>query len=446
VAAKASIIPIPAPIRCAIYTRKSTEEGLQQDFNTLDAQRESAECYIRSQPGWTALESHYDDGGFTGANMERPALKKLLEAIDAGEIGCIVVYKVDRLTRSIRDLMELLTRLDGKKVTLVSVTESFNTTTPAGRMTLNLLLTFAQYEREMTAERTRDKMHAARRKGKWIGGNLILGYDVVPQGGAIAVNAHEADRVRQIFQTYLDLGSLIPVVEELERRDWRMKAWTTREGVARGGARFNKTTLHKLLTNMTYTGRVRFDGQIYAGEHEAIVTDQVWNAVQERLNRNGRRGGRSCGNRHNGLLKGLVRCGCGAGMTHSYTKKKETLYRYYVCVNAMKRGWGECPTRSVSAPELENAVVEQIRGCARHPAVFSEVLSQLGGQGIDPGELKAALANFDPLWGHLNTWERETFIRSMLSAVTYDGPTQMVTVTFHSEGIKAFCEGREVNV
>jgi site-specific DNA recombinase len=441
---------IPQQIRCAIYTRKSTEEGLEQDFNTLDAQRGSGESYVQSQRqlGWIVLPEQYDDGGFTGANLERPALKKLLADVEIGQVECIVVYKVDRLTRSIRDLMHLLAILDKNKVTLVSVTESFNTTTPAGRMTLNLLLTFAQYERELIAERTRDKMQAARRQGRWIGGNLVLGYDLAPQGGALVVNPVEAERVREIFGLYLELGSLIPVVEELERRDCRMKAWTTREGRKRGGSRFNKTTLHNLLTNVIYTGRVKFDGTLYDGEHERIVGDAIWNRVQEQLNRNGRRGGRNVRNSYGGLLKGLVRCqSCGTGMTHTYVKKRQKVYRYYVCVSARQRGWNKCETRSVSAPELEGAVTNNLRNFAQDPAMLSEILRRIEEDRrsdepiADPLEVQGALLKFDPLWNQLTTWEQETFIRSLVAQVRYDGKSGQVTVGFHSEGIKHLCEG-----
>ena len=233
--------PSPAQVRCAIYTRKSTEEGLDQNFNTLDAQRESAEAYILSQKheGWIALPDRYDDGGFTGANMERPALKQLLADIEAGKLDCIVVYKYDRLSRSLADFMKLLEILDRHHVTFVAVTQPFDTRTSAGRFMVHMLLNFAQFEREMIAERTRDKMRAARRKGKWIGGYPVLGYDVAPKGGVLIVNPAEAERVREIFRLYLELGSLIPVVEELDRRGWRMKAWTTREGRPRGGSPFS---------------------------------------------------------------------------------------------------------------------------------------------------------------------------------------------------------------
>ena len=354
--AKAKLRAIPAPepgrVRCAIYTRKSTDEGLEQDFNTLEAQREAGEAFVQSQrhEGWVMLPERYDDGGYTGADMDRPALKRLLADIETERVNCIVVYKVDRLTRSIHDFFKILEILERHNVTFVSVTQQFNSTTSLGRLTLNMLLSFAQFERETIAERTRDKMRAARRKGKFIGGNLVLGYDLAPKRGALIVNAEEAVQVHRIFRLYLELGSLIPVVEELERRGVRMKRWTTREGRTRGGAFFNKTTLHNLLTNVIYTGRVKFDSKLFEGEHERIIDDATFNRVQEQLQRNGRRGGRSVRNKCGGLLKGLVRCGsCGAAMTHTYSRKKKTLYRYYVSITAHQPGSKSCETKPVPA-------------------------------------------------------------------------------------------------
>ena len=367
-------------IRCAIYTRKSTEEGLDQSFNTLDAQRDAAESFINSQhqEGWIALPQKYDDGGYTGANMDRPALKRLLSDIQSGVANCVVVYKVDRLTRSLLDFARIIEILDKNNATFVSVTQQFNTTSSLGRLTLNILLSFAQFEREMISERTHDKMAAARRRGKWVGGNPVLGYDVVPQGGALVVNQEEAPRVREIFALYLEFGSLIPVVEELDRRGWRMKAWTTREGRNAGGKPITKNTLYNLLTNMIYVGKVEYGGQVYEGEHDRIVADEVWNKVQTTLGRNGRHGGRNIGNKHGALLKGLVRCAtCDVGMIHTYVQKKNRAYRYYVCVKAQQRGWAQCETRCVSAPALENAVLEQIRGISGNPTVLRKVLDQI---------------------------------------------------------------------
>ena len=367
-------------VRCAIYTRKSTDEGLDQAFNTLDAQREAAESFINSQrlEGWVALPQKYDDGGYTGANMERPALKRLLADIQSGAVNCVAVYKVDRLSRSLLDFARIMEILDKHGATFVSVTQQFNTTSSMGRLTLNVLLSFAQFEREMISERTRDKMGAARRKGKWVGGNPVLGYDVAPEGGSLTVNQGEAQRVREIFALYLELGSLIPVVEELDRRGWRMKSWKTREGRQAGGKPIAKNSLYNLLTNMIYVGKVKFGGQVYEGEHQRILEEETWNKVQTALNRNGRRGGRSIGNKYSALLKGLVTCGtCDVGMIHTYVTKKDKLYRYYVCVKAHQRGWAQCETRSVSAPALEDAVVEQLRGIGRNPTMLREVLRQL---------------------------------------------------------------------
>src|SRR6266404_4229452 len=371
----------PATVRCGIYTRKSTEEGLDQEFNSLDAQREAAEAFIRSQKGagWKLVPARYDDGGFSGGNLERPALRRLLDDIDARRVDCVVVYKVDRLSRSLLDFARLMDRFDQRAVSFVSVTQQFNTTSSMGRLTLNILLSFAQFEREMISERTRDKMSAARRKGKWVGGNPVIGYDVAPQGGSLLVNQEEAQRVREIFALYLELGSLIPVVEELDRRGWRMKSWTTREGRQAGGKPIPKNSLYNLLTNMIYVGKVEYGGQVYEGEHDRIIDDETWNNVQSALNRNGRRGGRNIGNKYSALLKGLVRCdSCDVGMVHTYVNKKDRLYRYYVCVKAHQRGWAQRETRSVSAPALENAVVEQFRSIGQNPTMLRDVLRQLG--------------------------------------------------------------------
>lgn len=443
-------VPGAAPIqlRCAIYTRKSTDEGLEQDFNSLDAQREAGEDYVRSQrqQGWSALPQRYDDGGFTGANMERPALRQLLADVQLHKLDCIVVYKIDRLTRSMRDFFKILEILETHHVTFVSVTQQFNTATSIGRLALNMVMSFAEFERETISERTRDKMRAARRKGKWIGGYLPLGYDVASSGGALVVNLAEAERVREVFRLYLQLGSLIPVVEQLEQRGWRMKAWTTRKGSKRGGAHFTKTTLYNLLTNVIYTGHVEFEGAVRAGEHERIVDDDIFNRVQEQLKRNGRKGGRNVRNKHGALLKGLVRCGsCSAAMIHTYSQKGNTRYRYYVCNNAHQRGWNKCQTRSVSAPELERAVINNLRGFARNPDMLSEVVRRReqgrapGSPLTDPGDVASALQKFDPLWDQLTTWEQETFIRTLVAEIRYDGRTGEVAVGFHSAGIKQLC-------
>jgi len=248
-------------IRCAIYTRKSTEEGLEQEFNSLDAQREAGEAYIASQKseGWVCLPDRYDDGGFTGGNMDRPALKRLLADIEAGRIDCVVVYKVDRLSRSLLDFARIMETFEKHGVSFVSVTQQFNTSTSMGRLMLNVLLSFAQFEREIISERTRDKIAAARRKGKWSGGKPLLGYDLIrsPGGSRLVVNEQEAEQVREIFRLYLQHERLAPVLRELDRRGWRTKRWITHRGHPCGGQPFNRVTLYRLLTNVAYLGKVR---------------------------------------------------------------------------------------------------------------------------------------------------------------------------------------------
>jgi DNA invertase Pin-like site-specific DNA recombinase len=277
-------------MRCAIYTRKSSEEGLAQEFNSLDAQRESAEAYILSQrhAGWTTVVERYDDGGYTGANLDRPALQRLLLDIEAGRIDCVLVYKVDRLSRSLLDFARLIGLFDKRNVNLVSVTQQFNTTTSLGRLTLNILLSFAQFEREIIAERTRDKMSAARRKGKWVGGTPVLGYDVAPEGGKLVVNEEEARQVRAIFALYLEHGAVSPVLREIQKQQWTTKRWTTKDGRLHPGRSFEHQNLHWLLGNVIYAGKVCSQGQTYAGEHAAIVEEGVWARVQGMLQKSRR--------------------------------------------------------------------------------------------------------------------------------------------------------------
>jgi site-specific DNA recombinase len=370
-------------VRCAIYTRKSTDEGLDQDFNSLDAQRESAEAYIASQrhEGWLCISERYDDGGFTGGNMERPALKRLFADVESGGIDCVVVYKVDRLSRSLLDFARMMELFDKHAVSFVSVTQQFNTTSSMGRLTLNILLSFAQFEREIISERTRDKMSAARKKGKWVGGMPVLGYDVDRKGGRLIVNEDEALKVRGIYDLYLEHKALIPVVQELERRKWGAKQWTTQRGDVRGGNLFNKSSLFRLLTNVVYTGNVCHKGTIDRGEHEGIVDPDLWQRVQDTLRHNGRSGGKDIRNKYGALLRGLLYCApCGTAMVHTYTAKNGRHYRYYVCLTAQQRGWTACPTKSLNAHEIETAVVDYIRGLGSSTEVFSKTASEVRAQ------------------------------------------------------------------
>lgn len=369
----------PTRIRCAIYTRKSTDEGLDQEFNTLDAQRESAEAYIASQrhEGWVVLPDKYDDGGFTGGNIERPALKRLLRDVEDDKVDCIVVYKVDRLSRSLLDFARIMGILETNNVKFASVTQQFNTTHSMGRLTLNILLSFAQFEREIIAERTRDKMSAARKKGRWVGGSPVLGYDVDPAGGRILVNETEAEQVREIFSCYLEHQGLVRTAQELNRRGYTTKCWTSKRKKEHGGRPFNKTNLFKLLTNIIYIGKVNYKGDIYEGQHQALVSEDIWNRVQTALKQNGTDGGARVRNKYGALLKGLLVCeSCNAAMIHAYTSRGNRRYRYYVCSHAQKFGWDTCPARSIPAHDIERFVVEQVRHIGTDDALVAETVAK----------------------------------------------------------------------
>ncbi|HHH30646.1 MAG TPA: recombinase family protein, partial [Polyangiaceae bacterium] len=272
-------------VRCAIYTRKSTSEGLDADFNTLDAQREAAEYFIRAMAGegWEALPHRYDDGGFTGANTDRPALKRLLADIEAGEVDCVVVYKVDRLSRSLMDFAKLLALFDQKDVTFVSTTQNFNTTNSMGRLTLNILLSFAQFEREMIAERTRDKMAAARKRGKWLGSRPPYGYLGDRDKKQLVVIEEEAERVRTIFRMYLRLGSVNAVAKRINDLGWMKKGYRAKTGRVTPARQYRDKDVHSILRNVTYLGKVEFNGELYEGEHEAIVSEELFARVQSVL-------------------------------------------------------------------------------------------------------------------------------------------------------------------
>jgi site-specific DNA recombinase len=346
----------PKQICCAVYTRKSTEEGLEQEFNSLDAQREAGEAYIRSQKhaGWQLLPDRYDDGGFTGGNVERPALRRLFADIEARRIDCVVVYKVDRLSRSLLDFARMMEVFERHQVAFVSVTQRFDTSDSMGRLTLNMLMSFAQFEREMISERTRDKIAATRRKGKWSGGMPLLGYNVVAT--KLVVNELEAERVRQIFQLYLEHGSLLATVGELNRRGWTTKCWTTRKGTSRGGMPFTKNQLHKLLTNVTYLGKVRYKDEVHEGEQDRIISVEVFDEVAAALYSRRQTTSPGLRNKYGALLRGLLHCkACNCRMSHTYSAKGSKRYRYYVCNHAQQRGWKQCPTPSVNRPRRSSS-------------------------------------------------------------------------------------------
>ena len=377
------------PVRCAIYTRKSTDDGLDRAFTSLDNQRERAESYIASQAdqGWRALPDRYDDGGFSGGTVERPALKRLIADVDAGLLDTVVVYRLDRLSRSLVDFGRIHELLEKRGVALVSVTESINTTTSHGRMMVNVLLSFAQYERELIGDRTRDKMHAARRRGQWTGGTPILGYDTAPEGGRLVVNKDEADQVRAIFDLFAGNPSLIGVATELNRRGWRRKSWTTKGGTRRDGGEWNRLNLRTLLTNPLYAGMQKLGDETFQGEHPAIISKSLFQRVQRCLDGNQRNHRVPEQNRHGALLRGLLRCSaCDAPMMHAPTTKNGKLFRYYRCQTVMKKGAAACSTKPIVADAIETFVVERDqahRGGPRAAAGHVRTGGRSGGGGTE---------------------------------------------------------------
>jgi site-specific DNA recombinase len=402
-----------ARIRCAIYTRKSTEEGLDQDFNSLHAQREAAEAYIKSQKhlGWTLNPQHYDDGGFSGGSMERPALQQLLDDIEAHRVDCVMVYKVDRLSRSLLDFARLMDRFDQRSVSFVSVTQQFNTTTSLGRLTLNILLSFAQFEREIISERTRDKMSAARRKGKWVGGTPVLGYDVAPEGGRLVMNQTEARRVREIFKLYREHRTLGAVVAELTRRRWTTKSWQSKRGIRHTGRPFTKASLRRFLTNAVYAGKVEYRGTTYDGEHPAIVDAAVWEEINAEFRERRRTKTELARSGQKSLLAGLLFCkSCERPMIATYSAKRGRRYRYYVCKVAQQNGWKACPTKSVSATLIEESVVAQLR-------------MQLAEQ-----KTRLALNVPDPDWREFLEDDSTGLVQALVEQVRYERSTGKVSV------------------
>jgi site-specific DNA recombinase len=351
--------PIAKPVRCAIYTRVSTEHGLDQEFNSLDAQYEAASAYIKSQAhaGWTLIRSRYDDGGYSGGSTDRPDLQRLLDDIRARRIDVIVVYKVDRLTRSLADFAKLVELFDAHGVSFVSVTQQFNTTTSMGRLTLNVLLSFAQFEREVTSERIRDKIAASKRKGLWVGGNLPLGYEI--KDGKIAIIEEEAELVRSIFRRYLELGSVNELLRDLRGRNIRTKSRLLSTGVTRGGIPFGRGTLYYLLGNRFYIGEVKYKDEILPGEQPPIMDRALFEAVREKsLAQWSHR--TVVRNKSDHLLAGLLFDDAGHRMIPTHATKAGIRYRYYASAPVLHGEAKTAPAGSVSrvpAADIEDAIV-----------------------------------------------------------------------------------------
>ncbi len=347
-------------LRCVIYTRKSTEEGLDQDFNSLDAQKEACAAYIKSQAseGWKLINKQFSDGGISGGTMERPALQELLEEIKHGRVDVVVVYKIDRLTRSLMDFARMVEVFDKHEVSFVSITQQFNTTTSMGRLTLNVLLSFAQFEREVTAERIRDKIAASKRKGMWMGGPVPVGYSTVDK--KLVVESDEAKTVRELFSLYLELGSVFELKERLDDLGWRTPIRISRNGNQTGGKSYSRGQLYWILRNPIYIGNVRHGEEIWPGQHEGIIDDALWQAVQEQLKRGSNAGAHRNKPVGQQLLTGILFDETGDRLTPSHAGGKARRYRYYVSQRLLHGSKKDQSGWRLPAPQLEKAVTDGI--------------------------------------------------------------------------------------
>lgn len=382
-----------APIRCAVYTRKSTDENLDSDFNSLDAQRESAEAYIKSQvrEGWLALPDKYDDGAYSGATMERPALQRLLADVRTGRLDVIVVYKIDRLSRSLLDFSRLIEELEQYQVSLVSVTQQFDTSTSLGRLSLHMVLSFAQYEREVIAERIRDKMSASRKKGKYVGGIPPFGFDVDRVRKRLIVNHEEAVVVRYIFTRFLQVKGAVDLVSELNRKGHRTKAWVTQKGKERLGKPWHKNHIYRMIRNPVYIGKVRYKDEVYEGEQDSIIDTELWGQVQAAIAAPPRERANQTRAETPGLLKGMLRCGhCGTSMAISFTKRHGRMYRYYNCHRATRTSYHNCEVKSIAAGIIEGLVKDLLRKIFRSSDVVQRTLEAVHRiQTAERGEMEA---------------------------------------------------------
>ncbi len=407
-------------LRCAVYTRKSSDEGLDQEYNSIDAQRDAGHAYVASQraEGWIPVADDYDDPAYSGGNMERPALQRLLQDIEAGKIDIIVIYKIDRLTRSLADFSKMVEVFDRYHVSFVSVTQQLNTTTSMGRLMLNILLSFAQFEREVTGERIRDKITASKKKGLWMGGIPPLGYDVVSRH--LVPNPTEAKLVLHIFKRFAELGSSTLLVKELHLDGATSKSWTTQVGRVRQGVPIDKTQIYKMLHNRTYLGEIRHKDQWYPAEHLPIIDREVWDQVHAILTSNGRVRGHDTRSKTPHLLKGIVFGHDGRAMSPWHTTKKNgRRYRYYLPQRDAKEHAGASGLPRLPAAELESAVLDQLRTLLRSPQIIADMTPQAMtlDPSIDEAQITVALTRLDTLWEQLFPAEQHRIVRLLVEKV-----------------------------
>jgi DNA invertase Pin-like site-specific DNA recombinase len=406
-------------VRCAIYTRKSSDEGLEQEFNSLDAQREACAAYIASQrhAGWTAVADMYDDGGLSGGTMERPALQRVLADIQAGKVQIVVVYKVDRLTRSLADFAKIVDILDGHGASFVSVTQQFNTTTSMGRLTLNMLLSFAQFEREIAGERIRDKIAASKAKGMWMGGNVPLGYNI--QDRKLIISKSEAATARLIFRHYAELGSVRLLRKELVGQGIVSKRRESAGGRLTGGQQLSRGALYLMLQNRIYCGQIKHKGNAYPGQHEAIIDSDLWQVVQDKIAANRKERALGVGAKSPSLLAGLIVDAEGQRLTPTHANKRGKRYRYYISTSLLdgRRRAGQGTFR-LPAGEIEGLVLDRLRAFLASKSGLAEAMAPVD---LSADALEAALHRASQLaarWQTLPSAELMEFVRSSLERIS----------------------------
>jgi DNA invertase Pin-like site-specific DNA recombinase len=407
---EATISPRPIQKRpCAIYTRVSTDEQSDREYNSLHAQRDACEAYVASQQanGWMLVRDHYDDGGFSGGTLERPALRRLLADIEEERVDIVVVAKIDRLSRSLMDFAKLVEVFDRHNVTFVSVTQSFNTTTSMGRLMLHVLLSFAEFEREVIGERIRDKFAASRARGMWMGGSVPLGYDV--RDRKLVVNAVEATTVQRIFAGFAEIGSGTKLTKVLRSEG----------AVTKRGKPINKADIYKLLNNRTYVGEVVHKGNVYPGEHQAVVSREMWDRVHRILQESPRSRANKNRAQSPALLRGLIFGGDGRAMSPSHTRRRGRLYRYYVSQSVLKGDSADIVIRRVSAAEIETAVIAQVRALLRQPEIVvgTWMAARAELPELTEDETRETLELLDPLWDELFPVEQGRIIRLLVERV-----------------------------
>ncbi|WP_448218424.1 recombinase family protein [Endozoicomonas sp. 2B-B] len=421
--------------RCAVYTRKSSEEGLEQEFNSLHAQREAGEAYITSQKqeGWILVPDEYDDGGFSGGNMERPALQRLMKDVEAGKIDVVVVYKVDRLSRSLADFARLVEVFDKHKVSFVAVTQQFNTTSSMGRLTLNILLSFAQFEREVTGERIRDKFLLSKKKGKWMGGTPPLGYDVVDR--KLIPNEGEAVIIREIFKIFIETRSQVETAERINEMGFRTKRLPRKGGQVVGSKKFTRTAIYKLLKSRLYKGEIGHKGEWYPGEHKALIKPEVWARAEAILQSNSSNRQSDSRHRHSpSFLRGFLFGPEQEALIPTATRSKGKLHRYYVSSVARRHGHKHSHLPTLPAKEIEFLVVESLRDLLKQPEIIFTTWQMLTDQEtFNEDQVREALNDLSDIWNLLFPQEQRRLMKLLVNRI--DVHQQGIEIRFHQEGI-----------